>query len=112
MTASAAADDAAQTIRLRDGRQLGLVEWGVSGGAPVLFFHGWPGSRLEGRLGHEAAGASGVRLIAIDRPGMGLSSFQPRRTLVNWADNVLELAAALKLDRFAVFWELGSTVTA
>jgi pimeloyl-ACP methyl ester carboxylesterase len=102
VTAPTSADKAGQTIRLRDGRQLGFAEWGVSGGAPVLFFHGWPGSRLEGRLGDEAARASGVRLIAIDRPGMGLSDFQRRRTLVDWPDDVVELAAALGLDRFAV----------
>ena len=95
-------DGSGQTIRLRDGRQLGFAEWGLSAGAPLFFFHGWPGSRLEGRLGDEAARASDVRLIAIDRPGMGLSAFQLRRTLVDWADDVVELAAALGLNSFGV----------
>jgi pimeloyl-ACP methyl ester carboxylesterase len=95
-------DDTDRTIRLRDGRQLGYAEWGDFGGAPVLFFHGWPGSRIEGRLGDEAARVTGVRLVAIDRPGMGLSVFQPRRTLVDWPADVVELASALGLDRFAV----------
>ena len=45
---------------------------------------------------------SGVRLIAIDRPGMGLSAFQPRRSFVDWPDDVVEVAATLGLDRFAV----------
>lgn len=91
-----------QTIRLRNGRQLGYAEWGEPGGAPLFFFHGWPGSRIEGRLGHEAAKERGVRLIAIDRPGMGLSHFQQRRTLVDWPDDVVQVAAALDVDRFAV----------
>jgi pimeloyl-ACP methyl ester carboxylesterase len=95
-------DDTDRTIRLRDGRLLGYAEGGQSGGAPVLFFHGWPGSRVEGHLGDEAAKATGVRLIAIDRPGMGLSDFQPRRTLIDWPADVVELASALGLDRFAV----------
>ena len=69
---------------------------------PLLYFHGWPGSRVEGRLGDEAAKARGVRLIAIDRPGIGLSDIQPGRTLVDWPDDVAEVAAALGLDRFAV----------
>ena len=90
------------TIRLRDGRQLGYAEWGEPEGAPLLFFHGWPGSRLEGRLGDEAAREIGVRLIAIDRPGAGLSDFQEGRRLVDWPDDVVEAAAALGLDRFAV----------
>jgi pimeloyl-ACP methyl ester carboxylesterase len=74
----------------------------ILGGRPLLYFHGWPGARVEGRLGGEAAGARGVRLIALDRPGMGLSDYQPRRTLVDWPDDVTQLAAALGLERFAV----------
>jgi pimeloyl-ACP methyl ester carboxylesterase len=91
-----------RTIRLRDGRRLGYAEWGDVAGRPVLYFHGWPGSRLEGRLADEAARAQGVRLIALDRPGMGLSDFQPDRRLVDWPDDVLQLAAGLGLERFAV----------
>jgi ketosteroid isomerase-like protein len=63
---------------------------------------GLPGSRIEGRLGDEAATATGVRLIAIDRPGMGLSDFQLRRALVDWPDDVAQVAWALELDRFSV----------
>jgi pimeloyl-ACP methyl ester carboxylesterase len=80
-------DGTDQTIRLRDGRRLGYAEWGDPGGRPLLYFHGWPGARVEGSLADEAAKARGVRLIAVDRPGMGLSDFQPRRTLVAWPDD-------------------------
>jgi pimeloyl-ACP methyl ester carboxylesterase len=89
-------------IRLRDGRGLGYAEWGDRDGSPLLYFHGWPGSRLEGRLGDEAARANGVRLIAVDRPGMGLSDYQAGRTILDWPDDVAELATALGLERFAV----------
>jgi pimeloyl-ACP methyl ester carboxylesterase len=102
-------DGTDRTIRLRDGRRLGFAEWGDAGGRPLLYFHGWPGSRAEGRLADETARSRGIRLIAIDRPGMGLSDFQPRRTLVDWADDVVELAAALTLDRFAVLGISGGT---
>lgn len=90
-----------RTIQLSDGRRLGYAEFGDRGGAPVIYFHGWPGSRIEGRLGDEAARATGVRLIAVDRPGMGLSDFQLRRALVDWPDDVAQLASSLELDRFA-----------
>ena len=59
-------DGTHRTIQLQDGRWLGYAEWGEPGGAPLFFFHGWPGSRLEGRLGDEAAREKGVRLIAQD----------------------------------------------
>src|SRR4029077_16193734 len=37
-----------------------------------------------------------------DRPGLGLSSYRPDRTILNWADDVAELADALGLDKFLV----------
>jgi pimeloyl-ACP methyl ester carboxylesterase len=95
-------DSAHLTIQLGDGRRLGYAEWGDPGGAPLFYFHGWPGSRVEGRLGDEAAKANGVRLIALDRPGMGLSDFRDGRTFAGWPADVLQVADALELDRFAV----------
>jgi pimeloyl-ACP methyl ester carboxylesterase len=95
-------DAADRTIQLSDGRRLGWAEFGDPAGAPVMYFHGWPGARIEGRLGHQPARMSGVRLIAIDRPGMGLSAFQSSRGFVDWPDDVVEVAASLGLDRFAV----------
>ena len=90
------------TLRLRDGRNLAYSEWGEPDGAPVFHFHGVPGSRLE-RWGGEAAYASaGVRLITVDRPGIGRSDPKPGRTLLDWADDIEQLAEALAISRFAV----------
>jgi pimeloyl-ACP methyl ester carboxylesterase len=44
----------------------------------------------------------GIRLIAIDRPGVGLSSFQPNRRLSDWPADVDALADELELVRFSV----------
>src|SRR5262245_24684441 len=89
-------------IRLKDGRLLGYAEYGASSGAPVIFFHGMPGARVEGALAHEAAARANVRLIVPDRPGYGLSDFQPRRRIIDWQRDVAELADALSLERFGV----------
>ena len=43
-----------------------------------------------------------VRVIAVDRPGCGLSDFLSGRQFLDWPDDVVELADALQLDRFAV----------
>jgi pimeloyl-ACP methyl ester carboxylesterase len=90
------------TIQLRDGRRLGYAQWGDPRGQPLVYFHGFPGSRAEGRLGDQAAKRTGVRVIAPDRPGMGLSDFQPRRAVVDWPDDVSQVADVLGLERFAV----------
>ncbi len=92
----------ASRIRLRDGRNIGYAEYGDPAGKPVFFFHGWPGSRLFLRSLHSQTASLQVRLIACDRPGFGLSDFKPRRTLVDWADDVAEVADALQINRFAV----------
>ncbi len=90
------------TIRLRDGRRLGFAEFGPAHGRPVLFFHGIPGSRFFFRLAEGHAFRLGVRLIAPERPGYGTSDFLPQRMLVQWADDVRELADHLRLDEFSV----------
>ncbi len=91
-----------QTVTLRDGRSLGYAEYGDPKGKPAFHFHGHPGSRLEGKLFAEAATKAGVRLIGIDRPGMGLSDFEPSRNLLDWPNDVVQLADALEIDRFGV----------
>jgi pimeloyl-ACP methyl ester carboxylesterase len=90
------------TITLNDGRTLGYGEWGDPAGKPILYFHGYPGSRYEAALAHEAATRIGIRLIALDRPGMGLSTPKPHRRLLDWPDDVLEAADFLQIERFAV----------
>jgi pimeloyl-ACP methyl ester carboxylesterase len=68
----------------------------------VFHFHGVPGSRLEARLLASVAEDVGVRLIAVDRPGMGLSDFLPDRRIRDWPADVAALADALGLDKFIV----------
>lgn len=73
-----------------------------SGRASPLYFHGHPGSRLEARFVAEAAVRAGVRLIGVDRPGLGLSDYQPRRRVADWPDDVVQLVNQLRLQRVAV----------
>jgi len=92
----------ARTLRLRDGRDLGYAEYGDAAGAPVFVFHGSPGSRLQVGAAHGPAQARGIRIIAPDRPGLGLSTRQPGREIADWPGDVRELADALGIARFAV----------
>lgn len=94
--------------RLADGRDLAFTEWGDSAGFPAFYFHGTPSSRLEGAFADAAAKAQGVRLIAVDRPGFGHSTFQPKRKFRNWPGDVLALADHLGLDRFGVVGHSGA----
>ena len=90
-------------VRLADGTDVGYAEAGDREGHPVLHLHGTPGSRLEVGLpaARQAAEDLGVRLIAPDRPGVGLSPFR-RFTLRGYPQLVRGFADALGLERFAV----------
>jgi pimeloyl-ACP methyl ester carboxylesterase len=90
-----------QTIKLSDGRTLGYAEYGDPDGLPLIFFHGTPGSRLMAVPAWNDV-SLGIRLIAPDRPGIGLSDYKRDRTILNWADDVRELADALGLERVVV----------
>jgi pimeloyl-ACP methyl ester carboxylesterase len=90
-------------IRLADGTDVGYAEAGDPGGQPVLHLHGTPGSRLEVGIpaARRAAEDLGVRLIAPDRPGVGLSPFR-RFSIRGYLRLVRGFADALGLERFAV----------
>ena len=94
---------ASQSIQLHDGRTLGYAEYGPADGLPVFYFTGGNSSRFEGKWFEDAANKKHIRLIVPDRPGFGLSTFQPGRQLLNWPDDVLELANALSITSFSVF---------
>jgi pimeloyl-ACP methyl ester carboxylesterase len=92
-----------ETLTLPGGRILSYAIYG----SPVprttaFYFHAYPSSRKEGKLWHSAAAKLSLRLIAPDRPGMGNSSFQVNRTLLNWPADVLAIADHLKIQRFYV----------
>ena len=89
-------------LTLRDGRRIGYCEFGRSGGAPVFYCHGFPGSRIEARVAEDALSRRDVRLIAVDRPGYGLSDFQAGRRIGDWPRDVTVIADALGIRRFAV----------
>ena len=84
--------------RLPDGRQLGWSEWGPPDGAPVLFCPGAATSSLLG-FGADVVDARGIRLIGLDRPGLGASDPRPHRTLLDWSSDVRDFLAARALAR-------------
>jgi pimeloyl-ACP methyl ester carboxylesterase len=102
-----------RVLTLADGRALAYDEHGDPDGTPVLSFHGGLSSRLDAAPAHQAARALGIRLIAPDRPGIGRSTYQAGRRLLDWPPDVTELADALGLERFAVMgWSCGGAYAA
>jgi pimeloyl-ACP methyl ester carboxylesterase len=93
-----------RTFPLADGRVLAYEVHGPDDGLPLLYFHGTPASKHNWYLNHDAAllEALGVRVFALDRPGLGHSTFQPNRLLGDWPHDVAAFADHLALTRFAL----------
>ncbi len=91
------------TARLTDGRQLGYAEYGPVTGRPLLWFHGSPGARKqiapEARV---AADERDVRIIAIERPGIGDSTSHAYEAIVHWAHDIEEFCDAKGIGKFGV----------
>jgi pimeloyl-ACP methyl ester carboxylesterase len=92
--------DSGPTIRLASGRTVGFADHGRPDGTVVLWCHGGPGCRLEPAYVAPAAAAAGLRLVGIDRPGYGLSTPEPGRTIGGWVSDALAVADHLGIDRF------------
>jgi len=91
-------------FQLADGRTLGYSFYGPGDGQPVFYFHGTPSSRLEPLLldGYdkdleELLIKYAINLIAIDRPGMGLSTINKKGTFLSFAEDVQQLAKHLNI---------------
>lgn len=90
------------TLVLKDGRKLGYLDVGKADGPVVFHFHGHGSSRLEALMLDEAADLLGMRVVALDRPGIGYSDPKDGDRLIDWPGDVAEAADRLGIARFAV----------
>jgi len=88
-------------ITVKDGRKIAYYQYGAKDGAPIFFCHG-TGSHVHVMLLNNAARRLGYRIIVPDRPGIGLSDFQPRRKILDGANDIAALADHLGIDKFGV----------
>ena len=69
----------------------------------MLWFHGSPGARRQVPVaGRIAADALGLRLVCVERPGIGSSTDHAYHQVRDWAPDVAALADHLGYDRFMV----------
>jgi pimeloyl-ACP methyl ester carboxylesterase len=97
-----------QTLSLPDGRTLGFADYGDPAGKVVFHFSGSGGSRLGHPADLSILTDLGIRFISTDRPGHGLSDPQPDRQLLDWPEDIIQLAAYLNVKIFYVMgWSAG-----
>lgn len=91
-----------QHIILEDNRKIGFAEYGTTEGFPIIYCHGSQSSRLEMHYDMSFAIENNLRIITIDRPGHGISDFNPEGTILNFAKDVKQLTKYLNINRFSV----------
>lgn len=90
-------------VAVGDDRQIGFAEFGAPQGRAIFWLHGTPGARrqipLEARVFAEQRG---IRLIGVDRPGIGSSTPFQYDNVLAFANDMRTIADTLGVDRMAV----------
>jgi pimeloyl-ACP methyl ester carboxylesterase len=91
------------TIAVRGGRRLGFAEFGDPHGAAVVWMHGTPGARRQIPVEARAlAELQGLRIVGIDRPGIGSSSPHVYASVMDWTDDLILVADTLGIDQMHI----------
>lgn len=90
-------------VKLRDGRTLGYAQYGAPDGDAVFWFHGTPGGRFQVPPDvNDRATERSMRVIALERPGVGLSTPHRYDHIADWANDVGRAADVLDAERFGI----------
>src|ERR1700743_1494974 len=90
-------------IAVADDRQISFAEFGAPHGRAVFWLHGTPGARRQ--IPTEArvyAEHHNIRLIGIDRPGIGSSTPHRYENILAFAQDLRVVAGTLGIDKMAV----------
>jgi len=87
-------------IKLRNGNKIGYSVYGNKKKFPIFYFHGWPGSRCE--LKSIPLKKKKCFIIALERPGYGISDPISNFKITDWPKIVLEVANKLKIKNFSI----------
>lgn len=91
-----------EIFRPSSGRAFAYASYGAKDGAPVLAFHGTPGSRFKYRIADVEARALGLRLVSIDRWGYGETPAPSRPALSSYAADMSDFAGMLGHRRVGI----------
>src|SRR4029078_7182615 len=91
------------SVAVRGGRRLSFAEFGDPRGAAIVWMHGTPGARRQIPIEARAfAEENHVRLIGIDRPGIGWSTPHLYDDILDWTGDLVELCDVLDIDTLRV----------
>jgi pimeloyl-ACP methyl ester carboxylesterase len=91
------------SVAVRDGRRLSFAEFGAARGPAIIWMHGTPGARRQVPVeARQYADQHGIRIIGVDRPGIGTSTPHLYPNILDWTGDLELLADALAVDTMRV----------
>ena len=90
-------------IAVGENRQIGFAEFGAPQGRAIFWLHGTPGARRQIPTDARVfAEHENIRLIGLDRPGIGSSTPYQYETVATFADDMRTIADTLGIDKMAI----------
>ena len=87
------------TVAVRDDRRLSFAEYGTTRGSALIWMHGTPGARRQIPLEARAyAEKHDLRIVAIDRPGIGSSTPHVYADILDWTGDLEIVLDTLGID--------------
>jgi len=77
-----------------------IKEYGEPEGTPLVFFHGFPGSHLQGTVFKDHTKRFNLRVLAPDRPGYGYSDPLPGKGLIQFLDGLERALEKRGVEKF------------
>lgn len=97
---------------LQNGNQIEYTEYGDPNGTPMLYFHSIVHSRQQFHPYSQYAKNHGIRIIAIERPGFGVSTRSKKFSLSLYAKDIKQLTQHLSLSPFYVLGDANGAMSA
>lgn len=89
------------SVAVGEGRRLGFASFGTANGRAIFWLHGTPGARRQIPVEARAyAEQHDLRIVGVDRPGIGWSTAHVYDDLIDWTDDLRVLADTLGVGDF------------
>ncbi len=95
-------------FKLKDGRELEILDNGINSDSAIVFHHGTPGHASMWTDWLESAASAGIRAIAYSRAGYGTSDRHPGRSVISINSDIAQILDGKNIDKFvSIGWSGG-----
>ena len=95
-------------FKLKDGRELEILDNGINSESTIIFHHGTPGHASTWSEWLESAASAGIRALSYSRAGYGTSDRNPGRSVISINTDISQLLDSKNISKFvSIGWSGG-----